>query len=397
MAREHERRTFGRVYRRRGRPGFYVRVRLHGREATRWAGPDRKTAHDFLANLHRTTAREDLLGEKAIAAETFEGFKRTLVSYFEARHRGTTVKGESGRVDRIVSYFGSRSLCDITTGEVEEFLTTLRADRHVREGEKVTSNPPASVATRNRYASTLSVAFRLAVEKGYARANPVAGIKRPKEPKHPVPYISDSDLARLFVACSDARFRALLRVLADSGLRRSEETRLEWRDVNFTRGAHGALVVRTSKTGEPREVPLTAASRAALKALLKTRGAVPMKGSDPVWPEFFDKPGRVCSRFRRLRKHVPGFETLSVHDLRHGFCSRLAQRNVPLPTIAALAGHKSIATTMRYASHLPAGAAEEAISRLNPTRRRAVRRKVQGDRAGDQAVPTIRERVAANG
>jgi len=397
MAREQQRRTFGRVYRRRGRPGFYVRVRLHGREATRWAGPDRKTAHDFLANLHRTTAREDLLGEKAIASETFEGFKRTLLTYLAARHRGTTVKGESGRVDRIVSHFGTRPLCDITTAEVEDFLTTLRADRHVRDGETVRINPPASVATRNRYASALSVAFRLAVEKGFARSNPVAGIKRPKEPKHPVPYISDSDLGRLLAACTNARFRALLRVLADAGLRRSEETRLEWRDVILSRGRHGVLVVRTSKTGEPREVPLTKAGRAALKTLQRKRGAVPLKGSDPVWPEFFDKPDRVEGRFRRLRKHVAGFESLSIHDLRHGFCSRLAQRSVPLPTIAALAGHKSIATTMRYASHLPAGATEEAISRLDPKPRRAPKRRVEGDRAGDQAVPVLRERVAASG
>ena len=53
---------------------------------------------------------------------------------------------------------------------------------------------------------------------------------------------------------------------------------------------------------------------------------------------------------------LPG---VSLHTLRHTFISRLVQAGRPLPEIAALAGHRTITMTLRYAhlapSHLRAG------------------------------------------
>jgi len=60
-----------------------------------------------------------------------------------------------------------------------------------------------------------------------------------------------------------------------------------------------------------------------------------------------------------------GHAGLRLHDMRHAFCSRLAQAGVPIPTIKVLAGHKSIAPTMRYAGHVPGGATFEATKRLD--------------------------------
>lgn len=182
-------------------------------------------------------------------------------------------------------------------------------------------------------------------------------VRRQREAEHPVPFISSADVDRLLSHAEDVRFRALLRVLADTGLRRSEALRLEGRDVDFGRGV---VVVRQSKSGRPRTVPLTAAARTALADVrVEVQSAL-------LWPEFVGgRMGAVESRFRRLKKRA-GFPNLRLHDLRHAFCSRLAQEGVPLPTIAVLAGYESVATTMRYASHVPDGAAREAIGRLEP-------------------------------
>ncbi|OAI47075.1 hypothetical protein AYO43_05095 [Nitrospira sp. SCGC AG-212-E16] len=53
---------------------------------------------------------------------------------------------------------------------------------------------------------------------------------------------------------------------------------------------------------------------------------------------------------------LPG---VSLHTLRHTFISRLVQAGRPLPEMAALAGHRDIKMTLRYAhlapSHLRAG------------------------------------------
>lgn len=52
-----------------------------------------------------------------------------------------------------------------------------------------------------------------------------------------------------------------------------------------------------------------------------------------------------------------------LHAWRHTFCSRLAQRGVPLLTIQKLARHRSIQMTMRYA-HLAPDNLSEAIKVL---------------------------------
>ena len=46
-------------------------------------------------------------------------------------------------------------------------------------------------------------------------------------------------------------------------------------------------------------------------------------------------------------------EDFRFHDLRHTFASRLAMSNFNLPTIGELLGHKTLATTARYAHLLP--------------------------------------------
>ncbi len=60
----------------------------------------------------------------------------------------------------------------------------------------------------------------------------------------------------------------------------------------------------------------------------------------------------------RLLGH-PAWMSVSLHTLRHTFISRLAQAGWPLPEVAALAGHRDIKMTLRYAhwapSHLRAG------------------------------------------
>jgi integrase len=54
-----------------------------------------------------------------------------------------------------------------------------------------------------------------------------------------------------------------------------------------------------------------------------------------------------------------GLAGVSLHTLRHTFISRLVQAGRPLPEVAALAGHRDIKMTLRYAhlapSHLRAG------------------------------------------
>lgn len=59
------------------------------------------------------------------------------------------------------------------------------------------------------------------------------------------------------------------------------------------------------------------------------------------------------------------------HSLRHTFCSHLALGAAPSRVIQELAGHASLATTLRY-MHLVPGATDDAIALLNDRRGKSV-------------------------
>jgi integrase len=349
MKRQQKRSAFGRVFQREGRLGYYVRVRYKGREIVRYAGTDRRTAAEYQAQLLRRLTREDLLGERTLASVTFAEFEPMLLQSLRARHARTTYCAEVGRVKRVREHFGGTPLKDIGPADIESFLAGLRNEHGF------------SIAAANRYASLLSVAFKLAVHKGFAAMNPVKEVARAKEPQRPVPFLSSEDVASLLAATRDERFAVLLRILADTGLRRSEALALEWTDIDFARRC---VLVRESKNRRPRQVELTDAALHALRSLAAQRTVTSSAERSFVWPEWQRRgPQGVSSRFKTVARRA-GHPTLRLHDLRHGFCSRLAQAGVPLPTIAALAGHTSWLTTQRYASHLPEGATRDAIAAL---------------------------------
>lgn len=412
--------TFGRVFQRRRvevapdgtrrrvkAPGWYVRVRVGDVERTRYAGADRKTAVAFAAQLGRANDRAVLLGERTPDERTFADVADDLRRYFRAHHGAETWRGEASRVEAVVERF-RQPIHQIAAGDVASWRTDLKSSG-------------LSDATVNRHVAALSVALRFAVERGYAVANVARGLPRPREAERAVPFVSDDDVARIVAACPAADgFRAFVRVLADTGLRRGEALRLAWGDVDLAREwrdgdtllAVGAVVVRESKAKRPRMVPLTPAALDALRSWHAVRGPVPLVGPDLVFPalagpvpeeraakgarrargERRPDPSRLSKAFRRVAVRA-GFPTLTLHGLRHGCASRLAQRGVPLVTIGALLGHADQRVTLRYAAHLPDHAAAAAIARLSapvpvardraPRRRRATVGDTAGDTAGD--------------
>lgn len=67
--------------------------------------------------------------------------------------------------------------------------------------------------------------------------------------------------------------------------------------------------------------------------------------------------------FNLMKKDLQLDKAITIHTLRHTFCSDLLQKNVSLPIIRALANHKRIQTTMRYI-HLNTTQLEDAINVL---------------------------------
>ena len=212
--------------------------------------------------------------------------------------------------------------------------------------------------TINHELRLLRHAYNLAIKEWeLVDTTPFAKISIPKGNVKRVRYLSDDEEKRLFANLPDW-LRPVVIIARETGLRLSNIANLTWKQVNlFSR----MIIIETTKNGEPVGIPMTENVFTTLKALNKVRRI----DSDFI----FGKKGRPFRRwwFSKSFKTAcekAGIENFRFHDLRHDFCSRLVQRGVDLYTVAALAGHKNITTTQRYA-HLSPEKLKSAVQMLN--------------------------------
>ncbi len=170
-----------------------------------------------------------------------------------------------------------------------------------------------------------------------ARPRPVERSQRRATP--------EPDLDRLVGAAAqldDPRPLAIILLAADAGLRRAEIGRLHGEDIHRDR-IHVAVrsEQERTKSGRGRNVPiLTVRLRRALKSLSRRDGHRLIKTD-------YRSHGAVQDVVNPLWLKVLGTRA-QLHELRHRFCSRLADSGEPLVHIMAWAGHRMIETTMRY-------------------------------------------------
>lgn len=155
----------------------------------------------------------------------------------------------------------------------------------------------------------------------------------------------------------------------DAGLRLGEIRALRWEDVDLKRDRMtiGRALWReeegTTKGWNLRTIPLTTRLRDALKALRHLRGKYVLADADGA---AFTMETMRWNLPRLWRK--AGFAgVIGWHSLRHTFCSHLALGGAPSRVIQELAGHASLATTLRY-MHLVPGATDDAIAQLTARR-----------------------------
>ena len=199
----------------------------------------------------------------------------------------------------------------------------------------------------NRIVALLSRLFNLSIRWGWRADNPAKGIERNQEPKRHR-YLSADELARLTTALADHPDRQavnIFRLLLLTGARKGEVLSARWDDLDLTAGVWtkpGA----TTKQKTLHRVPLSAPARQLLGELAAKRGELEYVFPGRIGPHRVE----IKSAWRTICK-AARIKNLRIHDLRHSFASQLVSAGISLPTIGALLGHSTPATTARY-SHL---------------------------------------------
>lgn len=188
--------------------------------------------------------------------------------------------------------------------------------------------------------------------------------------------LTREEVARLFAAVQEPRFRTLFRLIYACGLRIGEAVTLEVRDLREP----GRIHIREAKGNKERHVPLPERMREELRVFWKTHRHPKwlFPGVGRGWRE---QPARVaqlaaavepmgvgsvqhCLRLVRSAAKLP--QGTVVHTLRHSYATHLLEEGVSIRLISAYLGHSSLETTLIY-THLTAvneASAREAVARL---------------------------------
>ncbi|MCA1613949.1 MAG: tyrosine recombinase XerC [Acidobacteria bacterium] len=209
-----------------------------------------------------------------------------------------------------------------------------------------------------RKIAALRTFFQFLVREGVVEANPAKLVSTPRLEKKLPSHLSVEDMVR-FIETPDTqtdlgkRDRAILEMLYGTGVRVSELTKLNLRDIDFK----NKMVKVTGKRRKQRVVPFGDPALHALVEYLQVRNTflnhTPAAERDEQ-AVFLNYQGtRITTRSvgRMIDKYITecaGIHNISPHSLRHSFATHLLDNGADLRHIQELLGHARLSTTQIY-------------------------------------------------
>jgi site-specific recombinase XerD len=203
--------------------------------------------------------------------------------------------------------------------------------------------------------------------EGELKDDPLLGLARPQQLTKVTTALDDEQLRRLVKACAgrtllDRRDEAVVRLMAETGVRAGELLGLRIADVDLDRGQ---AVIRKAKGGKQRAVPFGPQTVAALDRYLRARrrGA----GTAALWVGVRGDPlgYHGLSLAIKARAKAAGINNFHLHVLRHTAATRWLRANGSEQGLMAVAGWSSRSMLDRYTS---ASAAERAAAEARTLR-----------------------------
>jgi integrase len=288
----------------------------------------------------------------------------------KGRVKASTLAMDRSRINvHVKPLLGAQPVASLRPRDIEKFLADVIAGKAVKKKaigdnskKKRGGVSRGGAGAASRTVGMLGTILERAVRDGLLTANPVRGVKRPKDKARKPPFSFDVlkalGLALKAEEIAEEGNKAgaqAVRLLLLTGFRRMEGLALEW-DVIDVR----ARCVRFADTKSGAQIrPI---GRAGLD-LLETVRPEDARGfvfpADSASGHLVGLP-RVWARIAKRAK----IEDVSLHGLRHWFASAAAEMNYSELTIAGLLGHKVKGVTARYATTPDAAllAAADAVS-----------------------------------
>jgi len=315
-------------------------------------GPNKQAAEIKLLEIKKALVEGRYLRKNPEVRTTFRELATWYLNLAEVKAK-RSYRRDRQLVAHLVSFFGPRLLRDITPALVEAYRQKRLQEPSARTGS--TRGDLTAPATVNRELACLKTIFNKALKNGKAERNPAQGVKMLKENHERDRVLTPEEYHRLLAACPP-HLKPVVQLAYHTGMRQGEILTLTWGQVDLKEGFI-RLDPEHTKTGEGRWVPLNQELVEMFRAL--PRG---LPGA-----RVFTYQGRGVAEMKRsfvsaVRR--AGIEDFTFHDFRHTFNTNAYRNGVPIPTIMAITGHKSLSMFKRYTTISPQDL-KEVVSKIS--------------------------------
>lgn len=232
-------------------------------------------------------------------------------------------------LERFADFICNQPMVEVGVYEIRCYLAT--------EMERV------SEATVENTRSYLSSFYQWLTVEELIQKNPCAAIKPIKCEKKEMKAFNAVEMDAIRFACRTQKERAIVEVLASSGVRADELCSLDVSDIDFS---EKVVHVRCGKGKKSRQTYIDDVAKTHLLMYLRSRP----ENCEALFCNYQHK--RLCTGGLRviLNTIAERAEVLKVHPhrFRRTLATNLAKSGMPIQEIQRILGHSNINTTMRY-------------------------------------------------
>jgi site-specific recombinase XerD len=223
-------------------------------------------------------------------------------------------------------------------------------------------------STINAYYRALQTFFRWIMAEGITENYPLYNIKAPKVARTVIKPFSNEDIENLFLLCAgndfiNVRNLAILMILLDTGLRLSEISNIQLKDVDFD---HETIKV----LGKGAKERIVRIGKITQKALLRYLLARKNSTQPLLWLNRQNMPickGGVQTAIERLCVRAGITDTRpSIHTFRHTAAICFLRNGGSEFLLQIMLGHSTLMMTRRYVSTLGTDDMIKAHTRASP-------------------------------
>ena len=264
---------------------------------------------------------------------------------FEKRFSPHTIKAYESDLTQFQSFL-------LETYDIEKDESIEHS--HIRAWIVALLQDMVSARTINRKLSTLKSYFNFLVKQKIITTNPMQKVAAPKVGKRLPVVVAEHQLDRLLdqqdfgTDFKGVRDQAILEILYQTGIRRSELINLTYKDLDLD----NLRIKVLGKGSKERIIPISHKLSRLLQHYLEIRRSnfehalfnflfVTEKGKKLY-------PKKVYMIVRHYLSQVTTEEQRSPHVLRHSFATHLSNNGADLNAIKELLGHSSLAATQVY-------------------------------------------------